>query len=482
MADRRILLTEQDIPTHWYNLARRPGDAAPAAAAPRHRPARRAGRPRAALPDVADRSRRSRPTAGSDPRIRCAPCTRCGGRPRCTARLGLEQALGTDCTIFYKYEGGSPGRLAQAEHGRAAGVLQPRGGRPPPRHGDRRGQWGPRSPSRARCSTSRSRSTWCARRTTPKPYRRSMIETWGARWCRARRRTRTPGRGILAESPDSSGSLGIAISEAVEDAATRDDTKYALGSVLNHVLLHQTVIGQEAKAAARDRGRLPRRRHRLHRRRLELRRASRSRSWPTRSPAASSASSPPSPPPALADPRPLRLRLRRHRAARAAPADAHARPRLRAGADPRRRPALPRHGADGLAPRPARAWWRPSPTTRTSASARPSASPAPRASSRRPSRRTRSARWSTRSQRAQGGGDVADDPLQPLRPRALRPLGLRRVPGRQAGGPPAGPGGARPRRRGARGDACDRVVRRPDLAPVRLSYTAAADWGRSSVG
>jgi tryptophan synthase beta chain len=79
-----------------------------------------------------------------------------------------------------------------------------------------------------------------------KPYRRSMMQTWGATVVPSPSEDTNIGRKIRAEHPDSLGSLGIAISEAVEDAATRDDTKYALGSVLNHVLLHQTVIGLEA--------------------------------------------------------------------------------------------------------------------------------------------------------------------------------------------------------------------------------------------
>jgi tryptophan synthase beta chain len=79
-----------------------------------------------------------------------------------------------------------------------------------------------------------------------KPYRRALMETYGAR-CVASPSTETAsGRAILARFPDSTGSLGIAISEAVEVAAQRDDTKYSLGSVLNHVLLHQTIIGEEA--------------------------------------------------------------------------------------------------------------------------------------------------------------------------------------------------------------------------------------------
>jgi tryptophan synthase beta chain len=74
-----------------------------------------------------------------------------------------------------------------------------------------------------------------------------MIETWGGRVVPSPSQETEAGRRISAAAPDSTGSLGIAISEAVEDAATREDTKYALGSVLNHVLLHQTVVGQEAR-------------------------------------------------------------------------------------------------------------------------------------------------------------------------------------------------------------------------------------------
>jgi tryptophan synthase beta chain len=80
-----------------------------------------------------------------------------------------------------------------------------------------------------------------------KPYRRSMMESWGAKIVSSPSMDTQFGQKILADDPDNTGSLGIAISEAVEDAATKDNTKYALGSVLNHVLLHQTVIGLEAK-------------------------------------------------------------------------------------------------------------------------------------------------------------------------------------------------------------------------------------------
>jgi tryptophan synthase beta chain len=80
-----------------------------------------------------------------------------------------------------------------------------------------------------------------------KPYRRIMIRSYGAEVVPSPSPLTNQGRAVLARDPDSPGSLGIAISEAVEDAATRDDTNYALGSVLNYVVLHQTIIGQEAK-------------------------------------------------------------------------------------------------------------------------------------------------------------------------------------------------------------------------------------------
>ena len=82
-----------------------------------------------------------------------------------------------------------------------------------------------------------------------KPYRRIMMETYGAEVHASPTDLTQAGRNILEEHPDSPGSLGIAISEAIEDAVGNDDAKYSLGSVLNHVLMHQTVIGQEALKA-----------------------------------------------------------------------------------------------------------------------------------------------------------------------------------------------------------------------------------------
>ncbi len=162
---------------------------------------------------------------------------------------GLEAALGTPARIFYKYEGGSPSgshkpntAVAQVYYNREEGtkrITTETGA----------GQWG--SALAFACKKLGgidAKVYMVAASYEQKPYRRSLIETWGAEVKSSPSRDTNSGRGILAEHPDSPGSLGIAISEAVEDAVGREDTKYSLGSVLNHVLMHQTVIGQEAIA------------------------------------------------------------------------------------------------------------------------------------------------------------------------------------------------------------------------------------------
>ena len=106
-----------------------------------------------------------------------------------------------------------------------------------------------------------------------KPYRRLLMETYGATVHPSPSDLTTSGKAVLAADPDSPGSLGIAISEAVEVAAGDPEARYALGSVLNHVLLHQTVIGEEALKQMAAGGRHARPDHRLHRRRVQLLRA-----------------------------------------------------------------------------------------------------------------------------------------------------------------------------------------------------------------
>lgn len=158
----------------------------------------------------------------------------------------LEKVLDTPAKIYFKYEGVSPAgshkpntSVAQAFYNKQEGVkrLTTETGA---------GQWG--------CSLAFAGSLFGLEVEVfmvkvsyqQKPYRRALMETYGATCIASPSDMTQSGRAILASHPDSTGSLGIAISEAVERAVQRDDTKYALGSVLNHVLLHQTVIGEEA--------------------------------------------------------------------------------------------------------------------------------------------------------------------------------------------------------------------------------------------
>ena len=160
----------------------------------------------------------------------------------------LEKALQTPARIYYKYEGVSPvgshkpnTAVAQAFYNREAGVrkITTETGA---------GQWGS-SLAFAGALFGIEVLVFMVRVSyNQKPYRRIFMETFGARCVASPSMETNFGRSVLAHTPDSNGSLGIAISEAVEVAVSRDDTKYALGSVLNHVLLHQTVIGQEAVA------------------------------------------------------------------------------------------------------------------------------------------------------------------------------------------------------------------------------------------
>ena len=160
----------------------------------------------------------------------------------------LERALGTPAKVYYKYEGVSPAgshkpntAVPQAFYNKEAGVkrLSTETGA---------GQWGSSLAFAGSLFGLEVRVFMVKASFHQKPYRKALMETWGAS-CVASPSTETnAGRTVLAKDPDCSGSLGIAISEAVEIAAQDKDTKYALGSVLNHVLLHQTVIGQEAMA------------------------------------------------------------------------------------------------------------------------------------------------------------------------------------------------------------------------------------------
>jgi len=160
----------------------------------------------------------------------------------------LEKVLQTPAKIYYKYEGVSPAgshkpntAVAQAFYNKQAGIkrLSTETGA---------GQWGSALAFAGALFGLEVKVFMVRVSYNQKPYRRALMETYGATCTPSPSNETQSGRAFLAQRADHPGSLGIAISEAVEIAAQRDDTKYALGSVLNHVLLHQTVVGQEAMA------------------------------------------------------------------------------------------------------------------------------------------------------------------------------------------------------------------------------------------
>ncbi|MGA8051068.1 MAG: TrpB-like pyridoxal phosphate-dependent enzyme [Burkholderiales bacterium] len=160
----------------------------------------------------------------------------------------LEKVLGTPARIYYKYEGVSPAgshkpntAVAQAFYNRQAGIkkITTETGA---------GQWGSSLAFAGALFGIEIKVFMVRVSYNQKPYRRALMETYGATCVASPSAETQSGRAILEKAKDHPGSLGIAISEAVEVAATHDDTKYALGSVLNHVLMHQTVVGQEAMA------------------------------------------------------------------------------------------------------------------------------------------------------------------------------------------------------------------------------------------
>lgn len=159
----------------------------------------------------------------------------------------LEKILDTPAKIYFKYEGVSPAgshkpntAVAQAYYNKKEGVkriITETGA----------GQWGSALSLACNFFNIECKVYMVRISYDTKPYRRSMMNTWGATVLPSPSDQTEAGRKILAQDPDTPGSLGIAISEAVEEAVSREDTKYSLGSVLSHVLLHQTIIGLEAK-------------------------------------------------------------------------------------------------------------------------------------------------------------------------------------------------------------------------------------------
>ncbi|MGA1795117.1 MAG: TrpB-like pyridoxal phosphate-dependent enzyme [bacterium] len=246
MHERKILLSEKEIPRYWYNIlpelkvplspplnpgTQKPIDPSDLAAIFPMALIEQEMSPQAEIPipeELMDIYALWRPT----PMFRA---------------FNLEKALDTPAKIYYKYEGVSPPgshkpntAVAQAYYNKQAGIkrLATETGA---------GQWGSAlsfacSHFGMECKVYMVKVSY-----QQKPYRRSMMEVWGSTVVASPSRDTQAGRSILDQDPDSLGSLGIAISEAVEDAATHEGTNYALGSVLNHVLLHQTIVGLETK-------------------------------------------------------------------------------------------------------------------------------------------------------------------------------------------------------------------------------------------
>jgi len=245
MPQTKIILEESDIPTHWYNVV--------------------ADMPNPPVPPLGPDGK----PIGPEALAAIFPMELIGQevsterwipipepvreiyrlwRPSPLYRAhALEAALGTPARIYYKYEGVSPAgshkpntAVAQAYYNKQAGIkrLSTETGA---------GQWGSSLALAGQMFGIEVRVYMVKVSYQQKPFRRSMMHTWGAEVFASPTNRTQSGRNILAQDPDSPGSLGIAISEAVEEAASREDTNYALGSVLNHVLLHQTVIGLEAK-------------------------------------------------------------------------------------------------------------------------------------------------------------------------------------------------------------------------------------------
>jgi tryptophan synthase beta chain len=245
MSQTRIMLDEKDIPTHWYNVV--------------------ADMPNPPLPPLGPDGN----PVGPEKMLAIFPGNILEQemsaerwipipeevreifklwRPTPLMRAHrLEKVLGTPAKIFYKYEGVSPSgshktntSVPQAYYNKQAGfsrVTTETGA----------GQWGSAVSFAGQMFGIEVRIYMVKISYEQKPYRRSMMQTWGGQVFPSPTNMTQAGRDALAQDPNNMGSLGLAISEAVEEAASRADTNYTLGSVLNHVLLHQTVIGLEAK-------------------------------------------------------------------------------------------------------------------------------------------------------------------------------------------------------------------------------------------
>jgi tryptophan synthase beta chain len=245
VTDTKIWLPESEIPTHWYNVvADMPNPPAPYLG-PDGSPVTPEAMGALFPPGILEQEVSSERWIEIPQAVREALAL---WRPSPLYRARrLEERLGTPAKIFFKYEGVSPAgshkpnsAVPQAYYNSIAGIhrLTTETGA---------GQWGSSLALAGQLFDMEVRIYMVRVSYEQKPFRKSMMQLWNGEVIPSPSNRTQAGRDVLAKDPDNPGSLGIAISEAVEEAAGRADTNYALGSVLNHVLLHQTVIGQETR-------------------------------------------------------------------------------------------------------------------------------------------------------------------------------------------------------------------------------------------
>jgi len=256
MPSRKILLDEDAIPKQWYNIQPDLPEALPPLINPATREPINPNDLKAVFPSECINQEISQERWIDIPE-EVREIYRLWRPTPLYRAINLEKALKTPAKIYYKYEGVSPPgshkpntAIAQAYYAMKEGMtrLSTETGA---------GQWG--SALAFSCNMFGMKSTVYMVRASydQKPYRRIMMEVWGAEVHPSPSKRTEAGKNVLAEDPKSSGSLGIAISEAVEDSLKDDKAKYTLGSVLNYVLLHQTVIGLETKEQMASLGEYP---------------------------------------------------------------------------------------------------------------------------------------------------------------------------------------------------------------------------------
>jgi len=256
MEERKIMLTEKEMPTHWYNIqADMPTPLQPPLNPVTGNPATPEDL-MAIFPKELIKQEMTKERYIEIPEEVQELYRMWRPSPLVRARR-LEKALDTPAKLFYKYEGVSPAgshklntAIPQVYYNKRAGIkrLSTETGA---------GQWG--TALSMACSFFDLKCTVYMVKVSyhQKPYRRSMIQAFGGEVFASPTDRTDAGRAVLERDPNHTGSLGLAISEAVEDAVKHDDTNYALGSVLNHVVLHQTVIGLEARKQMEKAGYYP---------------------------------------------------------------------------------------------------------------------------------------------------------------------------------------------------------------------------------